>query len=397
MTECTSLSHMRILILDHALFVDKIPIHGPGLSVFSALKKTSLTSLEYCAHCLECREKTLYLSFKDTSETKKWKGIPLRFMPAPIAYVYVLVSTVFHYLFTTHDVCIALNPLNFIACYVLAKLRRVKHTVFYAADYSKTRFSSRLMNTIYAWCDAFAAKHADQVWSVSSTIAEIRTQQNVSIERNFHIPNSPILAHFTTPFTGEKKRYEIVYVFGTVSKVSDLFSNHQFDLLLDALKQVIPHEEKLHLSLIGRGDMAELFAPGISERNLESHVTYYDITDRNEYIEVLRSASIGVAFYNMSGADHLKYGDSMKIREYIAAGLPVITTPGHSLARDVENKKIGYVVHTREECVLALQSLACNDTLYNEICTRVKAYAQHTDKVQCIVNALDKLTHSPSH
>ncbi len=386
----------RILILDHVLFVDKIPIHGPGLSVYSALKTTSVKSLEYCAHCLECRENTLYISYKNTVEVKKRKGIPLGIMPAPVAYFYVLVSTIFHYLFSQYDLCIALNPLNFLACYFLAKLGRISHTVFYAADYSHSRFSSQLLNKIYARCDAFAARHADQVWSVSSTICAVRTRQNVSIERNLHIPNSPLLAEFTVPFTGTKKRDEIVYVFGTVSKVSDLFSNHHFDLLLDAVKDIIQGHTHLHVSLIGRGDMAHLFAPIISERTLENHVSYYDITDRAKYIDALRSAAIGVAFYNMSGADHLKYGDSMKIREYIAAGLPVITTPGHSLAVDVDAEKIGYVVRTKEECVHALQSLACNATLYKEIEARVRRYALKTDKAQCISNALDSLTHLPS-
>jgi len=267
---------------------------------------------------------------------------------------------------------------------------QVKKTVFYTADYSENRFSNKILNSIYKSCDQFSIKHADQVWSVSKTICATRKQQGISDSKNFHIPNSPVLSHFKTNIETGQSKYQIVYVFGTISKSSDLFANHQFDLLMKTIDYLVEKESKIQLLLIGRGNFEKYFQSLVTEKLLK-HVKFCDIEDRKVYIETLCASSIGVAFYNLSGAAHLKFGDSMKIREYFAAGLPAITTPGHSLANEIKEHQLGFVVETLDDCKIAFEKLLFNGNLYSTIQQRVKKYAVETDKVKTILSALEKL------
>jgi len=379
----------KILILDHAIFVDGLPIHGPGLNVYNTLKEMSPVSIEYFAHCLDGINKSYYCKYYNQKEEIVKTGIPLRFIITPFSFFYCICYSFFKFIFTNHDICIAINPLNFIACYMLKKLGRVKKTIIYAADYSEARFSNKILNNIYKLCDRFSIKRADQIWSVSKTISIIRKQQGVNDNQNYHIPNSPILSHFDTLV--EQKKYQLVYVFGTISKSTNLFANHQFGLLMKTLDYLIEKDDKIKLLLIGRGNFKKYFKQIITDNKLLKHINFCDIKDRKTYINTLCSSAIGIAFYNLNGADHLKYGDSMKIREYFAAGLPTVTTPGHSLAYEIKERNLGFVVKTLEECKLAFEKLLFDNNLYSEIQQRVKKYSIETDKIKTISNALINL------
>ena len=121
------------------------------------------------------------------------------------------------------------------------------------------------------------------------------------------------------------------------------------------------------------------------------HVVFLDVEDRGVLINELCQSAIGIALYDLSGAEHLRYGDSMKLREYFAAGLPSITTPGHSVADEVFEHGLGAVVKTSDECLEALDRLLHDDTSYFAIRKRVLAYALATDKAALMTNALTRI------
>lgn len=384
------LENKKILILDHAIFVNEIPIHGPGLNIYNTFKTMSPESIEYFAHCLDGINKSYSCKYCFEKEEIQKAGLPLKFIAAPFSFVYCICYSFLKFLFASHDICIAVNPLNFLSCYMLKCFGRVKKTVFYTADYSENRFSNKILNNIYKSCDRFSVKYADSVWNVSKTICATRKQQGVSDSKNCHIPNSPVLSHFEEYLESEHSKYQIVYVFGTISKSSDLFANHQFDLLMETIDYLVEKEDKIQLLLIGRGNFEKYFQSIMTEKLLK-HIRFCDIEDRKVYIKTLCASSIGVAFYNLSGAAHLKFGDSMKIREYFAAGLPAITTPGHSLAYEIKEHQLGFVVETLDDCKMAFEKLLFDENLYSAIQQRVKKYAIETDKVKTILPALEKL------
>ena len=247
-----------------------------------------------------------------------------------------------------------------------------------------------MLNAWYHQLDRFAVMRADENWGVSKAICDLR-ESFLPSGRVVHVPNSPVLSQFRPLPATEIARSHLVYVFGKISEPSVLLGRHHFDWLLPALQDVAARYPEVRLRLIGRGDFKPLVEPLIPAETLSHRIDFLDIVDREVLVETLCRAGIGVALYDLSGSDHLKYGDSMKIREYFAAGLPAITTPGHSVAEEIAEHELGFVVRNRGELEAALDTLLGDAELYGRMRQRVLEYAEKTDKERVISEALRRL------
>lgn len=80
---------------------------------------------------------------------------------------------------------------------------------------------------------------------------------------------------------------------------------------------------------------------------------------------VLSRCGIGLALYQYS-SPWAKWGDSMKIREYLSVGLPVITTNVPSTADDVEEAGVGFVIRdVKKELTKTIEEVFQNISLWN--------------------------------
>jgi len=380
-----------VLILDHAIIVNRIPVHGPGLNLFSALQAFGPRSVEYFAHCLNNENRTYYAEWDARGKSSRFRGLALWRLPRLVGFLYCAVYSVLAFIWHRHDLCIAVNPLNFMAARVLQVLGRVNKIVLYSADYSVQRFDSRVLNRVYHWLDNFALRHADEVWGVSQAICNLRRAHGVPAERNWHIPNGPVLTQFSPKKDEEITRHQIVYVFGANTRASDLMVKHHFDWVFQALERLTEKDSRIRLLLIGRGDFRETFERVMPLGALAGYVDFLDIEERGAFVKKLCESAIGIALYDLSGAEHLRYGDSMKLREYFAAGLPSITTPGHSVADEVAGHSLGAVVRTSAECLDALDRLLHDDVHFFALRKRVLAYAQATDKAVLAAAAIARI------
>lgn len=380
-----------VLILDHAIIVNRIPVHGPGLNLFSTLQVFGPRSVEYFAHCLNSENRTYYAEWDARGNRTRFRGLALRRLPRCAGFLYCAVYSVLAFIWRRHDLCIAVNPLNFMAARVLQVLGRVNKTVVYSADYSAQRFDSRALNRVYHWLDRFALRHADEVWGVSQAICALRRAHGVPAERNWHMPNGPVLTQFSPENDEMIARHQIVYVFGANTRASDLMVKHHFDWVFQALEVLTAKDRRIKLLLIGRGDFRETFERAMPLGAVAGHVDFLDIEERGTFVKKLCESAIGIALYDLSGAEHLRYGDSMKLREYFAAGLPSVTTPGHSVADEVSEHGLGAVVRTSAECLDALDRLLHDDAHFFALRKRVLAYAQATDKAVLTAAALARI------
>lgn len=388
---CRLLNGRRVLILDHAIIMNRIPVHGPGLNMFTTLQSFGPQSVVYFAHCLNNENRTYYAEWDARGSRTRFTGLALRWLPRSLGFLYCAVYSVLAFIGHRHDLCIAVNPLNFMAARVLQMLGRVNKSVLYSADYSVQRFTSGALNSLYHWLDRYALRHADEVWGVSQAICALRRASGVSEERNRHMPNGPVLAQFPHVRDDEIARHQIVYVFGANSCASDLMVKHHFDWVFQALAALTAKDHRIQLLLIGRGDFRGTFENVIPKGPVVNHVQFLDIEDRGVLVRKLCESAIGIALYDLSGAEHLRYGDSMKLREYFAAGLPSITTPGHSVADEVAEYGLGAVVRTSEEYQEALERFLNDDISFFAMRRRVLAYAQTTDKAELVFESLSRI------
>lgn len=79
------------------------------------------------------------------------------------------------------------------------------------------------------------------------------------------------------------------------------------------------------------------------DNHLEDNIVFLGWKDHDEVLDILVKSFIGFALYTKNISWN-KYGDSMKAREYVACGLPVIISDIPSNADDIKEYSAGLVV-----------------------------------------------------
>jgi len=239
------------------------------------------------------------------------------------------------------DLFIGIDPLNALYGLILKKIGKVKKVFFYTADYAIKRFNNPIINWTYHAIDKLAIYHSDQVWNVSTRITTLRKQQGVPDNKNFFVPNSP-------PFKKEKilnikniNIHEIVTVGITSSSIN-------FDLLLRVLFTLKNKYPDIVLKIIGGFEWQDNFKVKIQTLNLQKNIKFIGKLNHNDFLKELSKSAVGLAFYT-NEIPWTYFCDSMKIRDFLSCGLPVITNNIHSIADDIKKFNAGYIINFNEK------------------------------------------------
>lgn len=244
---------------------------------------------------------------------------------------------------STTDIYIGIDPLNalwgLIGKYFFRKIRRV---IFYTADYADKRFANPLINWMYHLIDRVCIRYADQVWNVSTRIHEKRASQGVSHDRNYFVPNTPALA----PKSQAKYHKYWMTIVGTSTTALE------YSAVLTAMHKLVLSYPDIRLHIVG-----ELRFPPDMQRQLtvmqkNKRVVLHGPMERSRVLELLAQSGIGLAMYKDIDP-WTRYGDSMKIREYLSCGLPVIATDVVSTSDVIQNFRCGKVIIPTADNIIA--------------------------------------------
>jgi len=124
---------------------------------------------------------------------------------------------------------------------------------------------------------------------------------------------------------------------------------------LPLLKYIISKNKNYHFLIIGpiEKDVPSNFFSILKEKN----VSYIKKLPKNKLIDYLKISSLGIIPYNTS-YDFVKYSNPMKLYEYLAAGIPVVSTK--ILALKNYPKDIVYTTNDKREFSLAIKKLIFN-------------------------------------
>lgn len=225
-------------------------------------------------------------------------------------------------------VFIGVDPLNALSGWCLKKLGKVKIFIFHTPDYSPKKFENSFLNLIYHKIDRFCAERADFVWGVSERIIEKRLSQGVRRERLFWIPNSPLRPFFKTSFKPERK----------LVVLANLSNSLTFRPIFEALKKL----ENTHLVLIGSGKNEEEIKNLAGELGISDKIDFTGWLSYGRAIEKVKEASIGLAFYN-NDVSWTHFCDPVKVRDYLACGLPVIMNDVPGVSEEIKEFRAGIV------------------------------------------------------
>jgi len=321
-----------IIIAIHSLFSsDGKPVSGTGASLFDLLssKNIPFTVLHF----------PIYGSYRILYEQHAPSGVRRDQMSKTPASL-LLRTLIESYIALTSlvkagktSLYIGIDPLNAVWGIVGRYAGLVNRVIYYTADYADSRFGNRLLNGIYHSIDRFCIRHADQVWNVSTRIFEHRVTQGVSKEKNYFVPNAPVGVH---EGRGAHHAHWMVIVGTSTTSLN-------YEVVLDALEPLTKKYPDMRLHIIGELNFPKAIKNKITRWQRKKTVVLHGPLSREKVHEFLSTAGIGLALY-IDKDPWTRYGDSMKIREYLAAGLPVITTDVVSTSDIIREFRCGVVI-----------------------------------------------------
>jgi len=258
------------------------------------------------------------------------------------------------------DLFIAINPLNALYGIVLKKIGKVKKIIFYTADYAEKRFNNPVINWIYHTVDQLAVRYSDQIWNVSTRITDLRKRQGLKAKNNIFVPNSPPFNKKTIFNIDRINKYEIV-IAGVIEATID------FTLIFKVISILKNKYPSIKLKIIGGDDWKTKYLNLIEKLDISRNVKFIGKLNHIDFLNELSKSSIGIAFYP-NEIPWNYYCDSMKIRDYLSCGLPVITNNTHSIADDIKINNAGLVIELGEKQLKnALDIIFSDENLYQKM------------------------------
>lgn len=199
---------------------------------------------------------------------------------------------------------------------------------YFGSDFSMSRFNNKIMNGIYLHLERFCNRYANVVISNTNRAQEKRLKLSLSEDRSVVIPNGVTLekAKFRKK---QIMKNNYVYV-GNVNKEHGL---------LELLQSIAPLIKKL--VIIGHGeDWRETIQYC---RKLGFKLETHQKKTHAFVIDYLQNfCGYGLAPYRLD-RDYIYYGSSLKLVEYIACGVPAITSDATELAKYLDKEKLGLI------------------------------------------------------
>jgi glycosyltransferase involved in cell wall biosynthesis len=373
-----------VFIASHAVFNNKGEgMHGTGSELSTYFGSTS-TPYTFIKHSLYPGSKTRVETYLRKKEKARFMGFT--FLPLPLKALYEQLLTLYLLKKSRHkkDIFIGIDPLNGFTGVLAKKLGLADHAIFYTADYAYKRFANPVMNNIYHWFDRFAANNADQVWNVSSRIMKHRVKQGLRENKLYLVPNSPEFRKTRRLPLSKVNVHDLVIV-------SNLTTAIDYPHVIQTVKKLSRKYEDIRLLIIGTGEAEEKLKSLVKELKLENKVLFLGRKNHDELLNILSKSGVGIALYTN---DHpwTEFGDSMKVREYLACGLPVILNDVPSTADDVEKENVGFVLKGKgKNFAKAIDELFRDEEKYKIMRKNAVKLAKENDFTKVVDSALRQL------
>lgn len=213
------------------------------------------------------------------------------------------------------DVFIGVDSLNAAAGLVLRRLGRTRRVVFWTIDYVPERFPNRLLNYVYHRFDRLCVSRCDVTWNVSPRMEPARYARGLTGPQRI----VEVGAYFTGS-TNQWDRYRLIFV-------GHLLEKQGVQLVLRALPSIREALPDAHLLVVGDGPYRDTLVRLANELGIADAVEFAGYVEEHEEVErLIAGAAVGLAMYNPSNPLFTQFADPGKVKNYLAAGVPVVTT-----------------------------------------------------------------------
>lgn len=273
----------------------------------------------------------------------------------------------------TIDIAIGMNCFDTLPLILLRK-NRIKKIVFFGTDFARKRFKNPILNWFYIKIDGYCAKKADWVCCNSQRTIKQRLVEGVNKNKIIYTPNGLFLKKTKTI----KKEYKKKLVFiGRIDKEHGLLT-------------LISRVNKASIKMDVIGDGPEL--DNLKKKYSSDKINFLGRKSHNEVLKYLVNfRGFGVAPYNRV-SDWTYYCDPVKVKEYLAFGIPIIISDVPEISERIKNEKLGYVFKNKEELRTILKQIKMlkgND--YQEMVKRISKIRINFDLNKIYKNMVDTI------
>lgn len=265
-----------------------------------------------------------------------------------------------------YDLFIGLESINALTGIILRKFGIVGKVVYYVSDYSPNRYKISWFNKLYLSLDRFAVTHCDFIWDVSKAMMPARINAGLIPKKAaplIHVPNALYEDQIGYLPVSKIIPNSLVYV-GTLGKINGP------DVAIEALKiaaKSIP-QATLHIYGDGEPDISRIKKLTEKLKLTEKVIFHGFISDQVRLSAETKQFAIGLAPYLEIPGSPRWWADATKIRLYLAAGLPVITTHVPPLGKEIKQDGAGIITNDiPEDFANAIIMLLKDKMLYNHM------------------------------
>ncbi|HSX39321.1 MAG TPA: NAD-dependent epimerase/dehydratase family protein [Candidatus Saccharimonadales bacterium] len=267
------------------------------------------------------------------------------------------------------DLFIGVNNLNALAGVLLKKLGYKFKLIYYCIDLSTNRFKNPILNSIYHYIDNVCVANADYIWSTSERAQIVRKTEVSSDSKNMLVPAGVNLEKILTPLQNKD--------INTLVVADHLTEQKGIQLVINCFDKILQLNPKARLVIYGTGPYEMDLKKLVEEKKLAKVVEFKGSINSELYSKLLSSYGVGIATY-LDTDNTVFFSDPISVKEYLAAGLPVIATDYLWLAKEIDVRKMGKSIQYSEDQLLtALSELWSDTTFYNNASAAAQKYVSN--------------------
>ena len=215
-----------------------------------------------------------------------------------------------------------------------------------------------------------ALRISDLVISNTKRAEERRISLGLNKRKSLVIPNGVDLG--LIPRLKKRIIFDFVYL-GTLSETHGVIE------LLHVFSKIAKSFRRVKLAFLGTGSKEEKIRTFVKENNLENRVYLLGRLEHDKALRFLvKNGGVGIASYNESEG-WTKYASPLKVKEYLACGMPVIISSVPEISGDVRKYKLGYVYNSKRQLFEAMQKFSRNKNLIKTSSKNAKEYVEKFD------------------
>ncbi|MBI2028470.1 MAG: glycosyltransferase [Candidatus Levybacteria bacterium] len=292
---------------------------------------------------------------------------------------------------TKYDLFIGLESVYAIAGIFLKKIGFVKTVVYYVSDYSPHRYPQFLFNKIYVYLDKFCAKNADYTWDVSPEINLGRKQAG---QRDDESSEVILVPNALFPSQINYSKIENLYPHSLVF-AGTLGVENGPDIAVEAITRLIRKYPNVSLHIFGGNEEGkeDKLKRMCETLQIKKNIIFHGFIQNAELLtKTINRYMVGLAPYKKRKDSVRAFGDATKLRLYMGAGLPVITTDVPPLGKQLSKIGSALIVNdSPKDLAAAIDKLFSNRNLYISMREKAIEYAKGNTWENTYKNAFSKM------